>query len=726
MVITKGNIIEFFHIKKDYHNSLAEDVHSGVSFIKENILTPEGTGKIENKLQKLLKQYKAAYDKSKRDWIRTQKSFENIWDDELEIESTWIAATCKNPKNDEKPKFGRPLVSNEDAKRTTRKERAKEIVENVQDNPVILLEAVKIVAKNNDNQHLVDIINFIQNDINNLNDYEFSRKTTENGPIMMTAEESARLALDQGLTQNQVQTLRNVGISRRANIWQPVRKIAEAKKACRPENITIDEDGVKVNVPVFDLALHTAQRIINVQEKIIKEIVEEKKLLAVEAELTFAYGGDGSSNQSQYNQGTPSGAHVCDKMLFAMTMTPIQLVTKEKDGKKPTVLWKNPQPQSVRFNRPIFLEFAQENRPYTLRVFGDIENQIEAIKDPFVIPVDETPIFVSCKFERTLIDGKVLNTLTGTSSQQCPVCEIKPKQANNMGNFEKGPDGKAVFDPIDESRLLYGISPLHAIINIFNFLLHMSFKLDTKKWRGSKEDWKLRRTKILKDLYNEFHIVFDQPQAGRAGNSTTGKLCRIAFARPDRLAIILGLDIQLVTNFSIILTVLNCHEEIDYDEFETLCMETYSYFKEGALYHWCTLPPTAHKILAHSKDIIKMLPLPPGYFSEEGAESHNKFYRQFRLFHARKISRMATLMDVFLRAMDLSDPKFSTFGVDFRQSKRKHRPLPLIAQKYIITTYQDETTEQTRITEPYEFLLENVDSGLEECEFDFDEFITHE
>ena len=80
-----------------------------------------------------------------------------------------------------------------------------------------------------------------------------------------------------------------------------------------------------------------------------------------------------------------------------------------------------------------------------------------------------------------------------------------------------------------------------------------------------------------------------------------------------------------------------------------------------------------HKILCHSKNIIMTLPLSPGFFGEEGAESCNKYNRQNRRYHSRKCSRKSNLLDVFNRALNLSDPIVSSAKLDVRMKRIKHQ-----------------------------------------------------
>jgi hypothetical protein len=52
------------------------------------------------------------------------------------------------------------------------------------------------------------------------------------------------------------------------------------------------------------------------------------------------------------------------------------------------------------------------------------------------------------------------------------------------------------------------------------------------------------------------------------------------------------------------------------------------------------MPASVHKILIHGAIIITEAMLPIGQISEEAQESRNKDLKQFREFHARKMSRV--------------------------------------------------------------------------------------
>lgn len=87
---------------------------------------------------------------------------------------------------------------------------------------------------------------------------------------------------------------------------------------------------------------------------------------------------------------------------------------------------------------------------------------------------------------------------------------------------------------------------------------------------------------------------------------------------------------------------------------------------------------TLHKILVHGSEIVRHSVLPVGMLAEEASEARNKYYKNGRLQHSRKISRSATLADVFYRAMDSSDPLVSSIHLESRfHNNHKCLKLPL-------------------------------------------------
>lgn len=71
----------------------------------------------------------------------------------------------------------------------------------------------------------------------------------------------------------------------------------------------------------------------------------------------------------------------------------------------------------------------------------------------------------------TMIDGKVIKTLTGSSSQACFICKCNPTNMNNLDQMHK-------FQ-INEDNLKYGLSTLHAWIKFLECTLHIAYKLES-------------------------------------------------------------------------------------------------------------------------------------------------------------------------------------------------------------------------------------------------------
>jgi hypothetical protein len=254
----------------------------------------------------------------------------------------------------------------------------------------------------------------------------------------------------------------------------------------------------------------------------------------------------------------------------------------------------------------------------------------------------------------TGIDGKVLQHMQNkTAMSRCGVCQCTPMEMSKISNI-----GSELFQA-DPLALLHGASHLHSMIQSFNFLKNIGCKKISvsPKWivknEYAKEKVEKRKEKIQQQFLEKLDLRVDFVNP-KGGTSTTGNVCRKAFANHQITAEILNIDEKLVENFKIILYLIASKKEIRIQELRTLCSDTYRLLLTK--YPWVLVSPTVHKILAHSADIVESLPLPLGMFGEEGGESRNKIYRKDREHHSRQFSRLASLTDVFNRAMDSSDP----------------------------------------------------------------------
>lgn len=186
-------------------------------------------------------------------------------------------------------------------------------------------------------------------------------------------------------------------------------------------------------------------------------------------ELIVKWGFGGSSGQSQYKQNASSGLEVSDHNLFATWLVPSQLRNVSPNGNI-SVLWSNPRPSSVRYCRPLRLQFLKETAAVINTEHEYVTSQISQLsplklKEPFEITVN-------FKMVLTMADGKIWYALKGTSSMTCNICKATPKDLKQLDLSKHH---------IDESALSFGISPLHCLIRCFECIIHIAYRLTLKK-----------------------------------------------------------------------------------------------------------------------------------------------------------------------------------------------------------------------------------------------------
>ncbi|KAG5666146.1 hypothetical protein PVAND_017658 [Polypedilum vanderplanki] len=734
MEFTKKTIFEEFHFKKYRIITEEKALKQALEFIEDKIerkLNIEGRKIVQNKIQYLFEIYLKEIKAQRHDFSKIERKFRNDWYtpciiiiDEWLIKPDLIEASQASTS---KKGPGRPSKDFVDVAKSTEYAGATNASKLVNNNIKILLLAVKNATKVEqkdfttfDLMHLSFIINTIISNLHNLKKINIVVEKDEKKPELLSQKEALGFLLENNLSKQVYKNIRMKCKEKNALIFPSYKHILDAKKECRPAVINYED--TKASTTFKALFEHTAARLVENETDHIKCILQdhedsdvemsndevmsvENSGKLIEATLIFADGGDGTTGFSHFNQKSESGQIINDHSLFTWSATPIALITKEG-----IELWRNPSPNSPFSNRPIMLEFAKETNNYVKDVYEKFEKEKQELST-LTLPLGNANVKITPEFHTTLIDGKVFNVITKTSSQSCPVCEAKPKDFLNREICVSKNKG-----------LIHGLQPLHAIINVFNFLLHIAYKMDNKTWQArttmQKKNVDDRKIEIQQRLRDEFGITFDAPRAGGFGNTTTGNLCRRVFAEPERLAAALCLDVEMVINFSTILGVLNCKEEIDTEKLDELCKNTIKFFEDGGSCNWAKISPTVHKILFHSKEIIMMLPLSPGYFSEEGSEAKNKYLKQYRLSNARKSSVKASLADTFNRNMDASDPIIFLSSVIARKQKRKQRPLPERVLQYIKNKDFDDIIDKEFCAEVT--YADNFDNELDDCILDIE------
>ena len=78
------------------------------------------------------------------------------------------------------------------------------------------------------------------------------------------------------------------------------------------------------------------------------------------------------------------------------------------------------------------------------------------------------------------------------------------------------------------------------------------------------------------------------------------------------------------------------------------------------------MPISLHKILFHSSQIIRKIPIPIGASSEESVEACHKTIKYAKRYHTCKISRKGINEDLFKWLMIICDPIIATNTITYR------------------------------------------------------------
>ncbi|KAL4720538.1 hypothetical protein ACJJTC_001434 [Scirpophaga incertulas] len=196
------------------------------------------------------------------------------------------------------------------------------------------------------------------------------------------------------------------------------------------------------------------------------------------------------------------------------------------------VLWNSPAPSSVRFCRPILIEFSKETPEKTTLVVNDINAQILAL-NPSLINHNGEGIEIKHTLFLTMIDGKVAQVLSETSSSAvCTICGAKPTEMNNLEKVMscgRGIDatkfGQYAFDTaqlyVNKYKWFYMPSSVHkvlihgeSVIRHFSVLplgqlsedAQESRNKDYKQFQSSSRKEMFEGGQLMKTFYTHFYI----------------------------------------------------------------------------------------------------------------------------------------------------------------------------------------------------------------------------
>lgn len=521
--------------------------------------------------------------------------------------------------------------------------------------------------------------------------YRSSLELSNEGREVLTSDEALSLLIEIDLSRNRYQSLRNALLAKKDKVLPSYKHLARAKKNCYPAHkIAVTETSAEIDFA--SLLEHTLVRILHLQADVVDRFSEDQL-----KNLTFIckWGCDGSSGHSRYKQKF-SETDVSDENVLFLALVPLQLIIKNESSNDTSVLWKNPRPSSPRFCRPIKIMHEKETSDLVQKETNSIQKQIDQLK-PYEALIHRKNVVVRYQLSLTMIDGKVCNALTSTTSaQRCFLCGATSKDFNDIESILKR--------NVNEDNYRFGISSLHAWIRCFESLLHVSYKLDVqcwqvrkqsqskksgkvksaeeeKKYEEKKEEIEAKKAKIeetKKKIQAEFKaklfLLVDMPKPGY-GSTNDGNTARRFFENYEKSALITGLDKDLIYRFYIILQTISSGFTVDNDKFSQYTLDTARKWVE--LYNWYPMPTTVHKLLIHGPNIVRHALLPIGQMSEEAQEACNKYFKKYRDQFARKNFRQETMKDVFGRFLISSDPLVSSCR------KLPHKPLKSLSSEVI-------------------------------------------
>lgn len=420
--------------------------------------------------------------------------------------------------------------------------------------------------------------------------------------------------------------------------------VQRGKSTCYPEGVTATDS--QCEVPLANLLDHTSKRIIESLGDTIGDDLVDQQVLT----LTVKWGMDGSGGLSNFKQAGNSLGN--DGSVFMSALVPLKLVSTDPQ----VPLWSNPKPSSSLWCRPIRFQYVKETAEVTKAERDYIKKQFsDMIDNPTPIKIsDNKTVFIKYVDYLTMLDGKVSNVLSECSySAKCNICLLSGKQFNDLEAV-----AEAINDYVIEDNFQYGLSTLHTWIRSLEWILHLSYKLDAKKWgvkrtEEEKQREVIRKTAIQDEFKRELHLLVDMVSHG-FGSSNDGNTARGVFRKFAKSADILEIDERIVKGLFILCQVLNSHSRINVIKFKQFC----DYFSKlyVELYPWYPIPPSLHKILAHGNLVIDSFDIPIGQLSEEAMEASHKHFKDFRQNHSRKFSRVATNADVMNWLLLASDP----------------------------------------------------------------------
>lgn len=585
--------------------------------VQESLRLEELTCEMKTVLSKLINIYKKKLQKShrniercinaNRDWFNTYVSFPI------------------SDSNKRKNPGGRPSKDFEDCAERTKRKKTEEVRK--QFTPFELAFAAQMGYRASGDLDRSKLIK----------DVSIGTLKTTGSHASFSPDKALSLVIEGQLTKYQYNLLRKSALEMECNLYPNYESVTEAKKKCYPLGISCSE--IKAEVPLQSLLDKTSERLLLSLNDVLFNLSESQRNNLI---LISKWGCDGSGTHSQYKQKFET-ADASDEYMMITSIVPIRLMSSNN-----LLIWQNPRPSSPRYCRPLRLQMAHETVQVSQLEVENIKLQLANL-----LPTINQNWSVYHNLKLTMVDGKMINSLTNTSSpMRCYICNETSKTFNNLK--------VCINTDINQNNLEYGMSSLHAWIRFAECILHISYKLKLAKWqaRGAKEKEIVasEKKKIQKEFLVLLGLHIDKPRPG-GGTSTDGNTARRIFQHAEQVAAITKVNLNIINRFHVILKLISCGFNIHTAKFKSFCLKTASTFVMN--YPWFNMPTTVHKILIHGHLIMENFGLAIGLLSEDAQESRNKDVRKYREQFSRKFSRKLAMEDTYHRLIISSDPYIS-------------------------------------------------------------------
>lgn len=159
---------------------------------------------------------------------------------------------------------------------------------------------------------------------------------------------------------------------RHINVFPSIVDYNEERHQCYPENITATKS--YVGTTIDNVVIHTVQRTFKAYREEIAEIMSKHPDLDVFV-MTYImqYGFDGLSDTKKYQLRGKEDTN--DNNMISSTLTYLRLVTADNE-----LIFDNRCPGSVRYNRPIAIEFAKETTEKAVDLYNTYESDLKKVQ----------------------------------------------------------------------------------------------------------------------------------------------------------------------------------------------------------------------------------------------------------------------------------------------------------------------------------------------------------